>query len=213
MEWSLERASARSALAGFPARPLQDRVAGKNIVYFDLETQRSFGDVGGFSHKAKMGVSVGVTYSTARGTYEIYAENEMEKLGEELVRADLVVGWNHLQFDYPVLQPYVFHTLAEQTLNLDMMLELEKIVGFRLKLDSVASASLGTGKTADGLDALRWWQEHKKSGNFAPLRKIAEYCAFDVKVTKCVHEYALEHGLLKYDDKSGRIADVPVVWS
>ena len=75
-----------------------------------------------------------------------------------------------------------------------------------------ASASLGTGKTADGLDALRWWQEHKKSGEFAPLRKIAEYCAFDVKVTKCVHEYALEHGLLKYDDKSGRIADVAVAW-
>ena len=132
--------------------------------------------------------------------------------GEELVRADLVVGWNHMQFDYPVLQPYVFHTLAEQTINLDMMLELEKIVGFRLKLDSVASASLGTGKTADGLDALRWWQEHKKSGQFEPLRKIAEYCAFDVKVTKCVHEYALEHGLLKYDDKSGRIAEVAVDW-
>jgi hypothetical protein len=200
------------ALAGHPPAPLQKRVADKNIVYFDLETQRSFGDVGGSMHKDKMQVSVGVTYSTARGTYEIYAENEMEKLGEELVRADLVVGWNHMQFDYPVLQPYVFHTLAEQTINLDMMLELEKIVGFRLKLDSVASASLGTGKTADGLDALRWWQEHKKSGRFEPLRKIAEYCAFDVKVTKCVHEYALEHGLLKYDDKSGRVAEVTVDW-
>ena len=199
-------------LAGSPVRPLQNAVAGKNIVYFDLETQRSFGDVGGAMHKAKMGVSVAVTYSTARGTYEIYAESEMEKLGEELVRADLVVGWNHMQFDYPVLQPYVFHTLAEQTINLDMMLELEKIVGFRLKLDSVASASLGTGKTADGLDALRWWQEHKKSGDFEPLRKIAEYCAFDVKVTKCVHEYAVEHGLLKYDDKNGRIAEVAVDW-
>jgi hypothetical protein len=178
-------------------------VAGKNIVYFDLETQRSFGDVGGFSNKSKMGVSVAVTYSTARGTYEIYPENEMEKLGEELVRADLVVGWNHMQFDYPVLQPYVFHTMVEQTINLDMMLELEKIVGFRLKLDSVASASLGMGKTADGLDALRWWQEHKKTGSFAPLRKIAEYC---------VHEYAMEHGLLKYDDKSGRVAEVAVDW-
>ena len=187
-------------------------MAGKNIVYFDLETQRSGGDVGGFSNKSKMGVSVAVTYSTARGTYEIYAENEMEKLGEELVRADLVVGWNHLHFDYPVLQPYVFHTLAEQTLNLDMMLELETILGFRLKLDSVASASLGTGKTADGLDALRWWQEHKKSGQFEPLRKIAEYCAYDVKVTKCVHEYALEHGLLKYDNKNGGIAEVAVTW-
>ena len=187
-------------------------MAEKNIVYFDLETQRSFGDVGGFAHKDKMQVSVAVTFSTARGTYEIYQESEMEKLGDELVRADLVVGWNQLQLDYPVLQPYVFHTLSEQTLNLDMMLELEKIVGFRLKLDSVASATLGTGKTADGLDALRWWQEHKKSGDFAPLRKIAEYCAFDVKVTKCVHEYAIEHGLLKYDDKSGRIAEVPVDW-
>jgi DEAD/DEAH box helicase domain-containing protein len=188
-------------------------VAARNIVYFDLETQRSFGDVGGSTHKGKMGVSVGVTYSTARGSYEIYAENEMEKLGEELLKADLVVGWNHMQFDYPVLQPYVFHTLAEQTLNLDMMLELETLVGFRLKLDTVASACLGTGKTADGLDALRWWQEHKKTGEFGPLRKIAEYCAFDVKVTKCVHEYALKHGVLRYDDKSGRIVDVAVPWS
>jgi DEAD/DEAH box helicase domain-containing protein len=200
-------------LPGSRSTAYKIRVAGKNTVYFDLETQRSFGDVGGSTHKAKMGVSIAVTYSTARGTYEIYGENEMEKLGEELVRADLVVGWNHMQFDYPVLQPYVFHTLAEQTLNLDMMLELETILGFRLKLDSVASASLGTGKTADGLDALRWWQEHKKSGEFAPLRKIAEYCAYDVKVTKCVHEYALENGLLKYDDKSGRIAEVAVKWT
>ena len=187
-------------------------VADKNIVYFDLETQRSFGDVGGFANKAKMGVSVAVTYSTARGSYEIYPESEMDKLGEELVRADLVVGWNHLQFDYPVLQPYVFPTLSEQTVNLDMMLEVESLLGFRLKLDAVASASLGMGKTADGLDALKWWQEHKKSGDFAPLRKIAEYCAFDVKVTKCVHEYALEHGLLKYEDKSGRLAEVAVPW-
>jgi DEAD/DEAH box helicase domain-containing protein len=189
------------------------RVAEKNIVYFDLETQRSFGDVGGFSQKAKMGVSIAVTYSTARGTYEIYGESEMDQLAKDLLSADLVVGWNHLQFDYPVLQPYVFHTLAEQTINLDMMLELETILGFRLKLDSVASASLGTGKTADGLDALRWWQEHKKSGSFAPLRKIAEYCAYDVKVTKCVHEFALANGFLKYDDKSGRCAEVAVNWA
>ena len=193
--------------------PPQKSVTGKNIVYFDLETQRSFTDVGGGANKEKMGVSVGVTYSTRRGTYMIYDENGMEQLGKELVQADLVVGWNHMQFDYPVLQPYVFHTLTEQTVNLDMMLELENLLGFRLKLDSVASASLGTGKTADGLDALRWWQEHKKTGEFAPLRKIAEYCAYDVKVTKCIHEYALQHGMLKYDDKNGRVVEVAVNWT
>ncbi len=187
-------------------------MSGKNIVYFDLETQRSFRDVGGYSHKEKMGISVAVTYSTARGNYEIYTETELDKLGDELIKADLVVGWNHVQFDYAVLQASVFHTLIEQTINLDMMLDLETRLGFRLKLDSVASATLGTGKTADGLDALRWWQEYKKSGDFSAMRKIAEYCAFDVKVTKCVHEYALEHGILKYDDKSGRIAEVSVDW-
>jgi uncharacterized protein YprB with RNaseH-like and TPR domain len=188
-------------------------VASKNIVYFDLETQRSFADVGGFANKDKMGISVAVTYSTARGTYEIYPESEMEKLAEELLKADLVVGWNHLQFDYPVLQPYVFHTLAEQTVNLDMMVELERQLGFRLKLDSVACASLGTGKTGDGLDALRWWQDYKKSGDFAPLRRIAEYCAYDVKVTRCVHEYAMQHGHLKYDDRNGGIKQVAVDWA
>lgn len=185
-------------------------MSGKNIVYFDLETQRSFSAVS--NQKEKMGVSVAVTYSTARRSYEIYTESEMERLGEELVKADLVVGWNHIQFDYAVLQPYIFHTLSEQTRNLDMMLSLSEQLGFRLKLDSVASACLGTGKTADGLDALRWWQEHKRSGAYEPLRKIAEYCAYDVKVTKCVHEYALQNGHLKYDDKAGGIAHVPVDW-
>lgn len=186
---------------------------GKNIVYFDLETQRSFGDVGGYANKDKMGVSVAVTYSTARGGYEIYRESDMDELANELTRADLVVGWNHLQFDFPVLQPYVFPTLADQTINLDMMLDLEQRLGFRLKLDSVASATLGTGKTADGLDALRWWQEHKKSGEFEPLRKIAEYCSYDVKVTKMVHEFALANGHLFYDDRSGQTLRVDVDWS
>lgn len=188
-------------------------MAEQNIVYFDLETQRSFTAVGGAANKHKMGVSVAVTYSTARGGYEIYPEDEMHRLGEELMRADLVVGWNHEQFDYPVLQSYLIATLAEQTRNLDMMLDLERKLGFRLKLDSVASATLGTGKSADGLDALRWWQEHKKAGDFAPLRRIAEYCAFDVKVTKCVHEYALRHGHLKYADRNQRIVEVEVDWT
>jgi uncharacterized protein YprB with RNaseH-like and TPR domain len=183
-----------------------------NIVYFDLETQRSFSDVGGSAHKEKMGVSVAVTYSTARGGYRIYGESELGELVDELIRADLVVGWNHIQFDYPVLQGYTIYDLVSQTVNLDMMLDLETKLGFRLKLDSVASATLGTGKTADGLDALRWWQQYKKSGDPAPMMKIAEYCCYDVKVTRFVHEYALAHGCLKYDDRGGRIMDVAVEW-
>jgi uncharacterized protein YprB with RNaseH-like and TPR domain len=183
-----------------------------NIVYFDLESQRSFSDVGGFSQKHKMGVSLAVTYSTATEQYRIYPESEMQELINELTRADLVVGYNHISFDYGVLQPYAVFDVLEQTINLDMLVEVEKVLGHRLKLDSIASASLGTGKTADGLDALKWWQEYKKTGKAEPMMKIAEYCAFDVKVTKMVHEFGKEHGYVNYEDRAGKIQQCKVSW-
>jgi uncharacterized protein YprB with RNaseH-like and TPR domain len=183
-----------------------------NIVYFDLETQRSFSDVGGFSQKHKMGISVAVTYSTATEQYRIYKESEMQDLINELIRADLVVGYNHISFDYGVLQSYAVFDILEQTRNLDMLVEVEKVLGHRLKLDAIASASLGTGKTADGLDALKWWQEYKRTGSPEPMMKIAEYCCYDVKVTKMVHEFGLEHGIVKFEDRAGKIQECAVDW-
>ena len=49
-----------------------------------------------------MRMSVGVTYSTSRGDYRIYSEKTVDDLLTELQRADLVVGFNHLRFDYEV---------------------------------------------------------------------------------------------------------------
>jgi len=155
---------------------------GKHIVYFDLETQKSFSAVGGSKNKSQMGISVGVAYSTETQKYHIYDESNINDLGDLLLRADLVVGYNHIDFDYPVLQGYVLNDMVSQTVNLDMLVDIEKQLGHRLKLDSIAAKSLGTGKTADGLDALKWWQEYKKSGDIEPMMKIAEYCCFDVKV-------------------------------
>lgn len=182
-------------------------------IYFDLETQRSFGDVGGAANKGKMGMSVGVTFSTETGKYQIYGEDEVEALVDQLIRADLVVGYNHINFDYSVLQGYTIYDLPNLTANCDMLVELEKVLGHRLKLDSVASATLGVGKTADGLDALRWWQAYKKSGDADYMMKIAEYCCYDVKVTKEVHEYATTHGHLKYNDRGGHLQEIDVNFS
>lgn len=185
----------------------------RDIVYFDLETQRSFGDVGGAKNKDKMGISVGVAYSTRTEQYHIFGEDDTDALVNMLTRADLVVGYNHMYFDYPVLQGYTILDLADSTVNLDMLIEVEKILGHRLKLDSLASASLGMGKSADGLDALRWWQEYQKTGNNEPMMKIAEYCCYDVKVTKEVHEYGIKNGFLKYHDRNGNPTQVDVDWS
>ena len=172
-------------------------MAAKNIVFFDLETQLTAGDVGGWNNKRDMLMSVGVTYSTARSAYRIYSERTVDALIEELRRADLVVGFNHVSFDYEVLMGYTILDLPDQIASYDLLEHTEKVLGHRVKLDAIAQATLGLGKTADGLDALRWWREGK-------IREIAEYCCFDVKVTKLVYEHAAQHGELQYLDKNGK---------
>lgn len=176
-----------------------------DIVYFDLETRRTANDVGGWGNKHKMGISVAVTYSTKLGEYRIFLEDETTDLIHQLTRADLVVGFNHVSFDYEVLMGHTIFDFREQVRDLDLLVDLEKKLGHRLKLEAVAAASLGTGKTADGLEAIRWWQQGK-------LAEIAEYCAFDVKVTKCVHEFGARNGFVKYHDRNGREQQVAVDW-
>lgn len=176
----------------------------KNIVYFDLETQKSAEEVGGWHRIRDMRMSLGVTYSTARGGYRIYSEQQVDRLIEELRRADLVVGFNHQRFDYEVLHGYTIFDLT-QVPTLDLLVELQKILNHRLTLDSVASATFGTEKTADGLQALKWYKEGK-------LMEIAEYCCYDVKITRMVHEFGRDRHQLFYTNRNGQVLTVPVSW-
>ncbi len=177
----------------------------RNIVYFDLETQRTANDAGGWDRKRDMGMSVGVTYSTAAEAYHVYSEKRVNDLVDELMRADLVVGFNVINFDYEVLMGYTILDLPSQIPTLDLMVELEKKLGHRLGLDAVATATLGVGKTGDGLDAIRWWREGK-------VLEIAEYCCFDVKVTKLVHEYGAGNKHLLYTDRFQQKRRVDIDW-
>jgi hypothetical protein len=177
----------------------------KDIVYFDLETRRTANDVGGWDKKHAMGMSVGVTYSTKTGEYSIYREETVDGLVDQLRRADLVVGFNIISFDYEVLMGYTALDLPSQLMTLDMMVDLEQKLGHRLKLESLAQATLGVGKTAEGLDAIKWWREGK-------LKKIAEYCCYDVKVTKLVHEHGRDQGELFYTDRFAHKQRVEIKW-
>ena len=176
----------------------------KNIVYFDLETQKSAEEVGGWDKISRMGMSVGVTYSTARGDYRIYGEPQVNELVTELQRADLIVGFNVLRFDYEVLHGYTSLDLT-QIPTLDMLVELTNTLQHRLSLDSIANATFGLEKTAEGLQAIRWFKDGK-------LHEIAEYCCYDVKLTKLVHEYGCEQRQLHYTNRFGKKLTVPVKW-
>ena len=176
----------------------------KNIVYFDLETQKSADEVGGWNNIRDMRMSIGVTYSTARGDYKIYGEKQVDQLITELLRADLVVGFNNLRFDYEVLHGYTSFDLR-QLPTLDMLVELQNELRHRLSLDSIATATFGVEKTAEGMQALQWYKEGK-------LLEIAEYCCYDVKITRLVHEYGAQHKKLHYQNKFGKKMSVAVKW-
>lgn len=185
----------------------------KNIVYFDLETRKSAAEVGGWHNSGKMGISAAVTYSSVADKFLIYTEEEVEALIDELRRADLVVGYNHVHFDYGVLQPHTLWNMVDNTVNLDLCRDIERLAGKRINLDSVASATLGTSKTADGLLALKWWAEYQKTGDTKPFMDIARYCCFDVKVTREVFLYGAEHGKILYGEKNtGELIELSVDW-
>ena len=177
----------------------------RDIVYFDLETQRTANDAGGWDCKGKMGMSLGVTYSTRLGEYRIYTEKRVHELIEQLRRADLVVGFNVISFDYEVLMGYTSLDLTHACCTLDLLVDLEGKLGHRIGLDAVASACLGIGKTADGLDAIRWWREGR-------VMEIAEYCCYDVKCTKLVHEFGATNQRVHFQDKFKQKKSVPVEW-
>ena len=176
----------------------------KNIVYFDLETQKSAEEVGGWDRISMMRMSVGVTFSSARGDYKIYGEGQVDDLLKELQRADLIVGFNHQRFDFEVLHGYTPLDLR-QLPNLDMMLVLQDRLQHRLSLEAIATATFGLEKTAEGLQAIQWFKQGK-------LMDIAEYCCYDVKLTRLVHEYGTAHRQLHYVNRFGNKLTVPVAW-
>ncbi len=175
-----------------------------NIVYFDLETQKSAQEVGGWNNKHLMRLSIGVTYSTRDDMFKVFEEDDLPALISELTAADQVIGYNLLGFDYAVLSaysPFDFFKLP----TLDLMADLSRILGFRLKLDSLAQATLNAAKSADGLAAIRWFQERN-------MAQIALYCREDVRLTRDLHRFGQQQGCVYYLDRQGKRIPVPVSW-
>ncbi len=188
----------------FDDNPQRTVSAGKKVVVFDLETQRSFKDVGGRTQMHRLGVSIGVAYRYDTDDYLTVTEEQIGDLIELLQEADLVVGYNIRGFDYEVLRGYSDVDLAALP-TCDLMLDLEARLGFRPKLESVASSTLGTGKSADGLQALEWWRQGE-------IEKIAEYCKEDVRVTKDLYDFGKRNRCVLISRFGGKPRQVDVEW-
>jgi DEAD/DEAH box helicase domain-containing protein len=183
------------------------------ILYFDLETKYAADEVGGWGNIMDMGMSVGVLWDSQDQEFHVYLEHQVPAIIAHLQQGDLIVGFNHVEFDLRVLAgsqptPETRHQLYLELLALthfDMLTELKKVLGHRIKLDSLARSTLQSGKSADGLQALTWYKDGR-------IDLIIEYCKRDVEVTRQLFEYALANKQLLYDSRGG-IKSVTLDWS
>jgi len=170
----------------------------------DIETQLSSEEVGGWHRAELMRVSCAVLYDSADEVFHEYLEDRIPELIAHLGSLDVVVGFNIRRFDYRVLSRYTSLDFRRIP-TLDILDEIHKHLGYRLSLDHLAQATLNVQKSADGLQALKWWKEGR-------ISDIVAYCRKDVAITHDLFRYGRENGYLLFKNKAGCAVRVPVKW-
>ncbi len=160
-------------------------------ITFDLETKNFFQDVGS-NDPAALDISVVGIHDSLTDEYTSYLEADFKKLWPIIESADMLITWNGDHFDIPLLNKYYPGDLSKIK-SLDLMKEVQKVLGRRLKLDTVGEATLARNKRGGGSDAITWWHAGE-------IDKLIKYCIEDVRLTKQLYDYALANGHLKYKE-------------
>ena len=163
-------------------------------VIFDIETSNLFSDVG-VNDPAALTISVVGIYDSETDAYSSFLEPELKKLWPIIEKADVLIGYNSDHFDIPLLDKYYPGDLTKIK-SLDLMKEVQNVLGRRIKLDTLAEATLGKNKIGHGLDAIKWWRAGE-------VDKVRSYCLEDVKITRELYEYMLKNSTVKYTDGKG----------
>jgi len=187
-----------------PSRPPSSSPGGARLLVFDLETQRSAEEVGGWSNASRMGIALAVVYDAAEGVFRTYREQDVDRLLRDLALADRVIGFNIEGFDLKVLSGYTRNDLGKIR-TLDLLSDIRRQLGFPVSLSHLAEVNLGMAKSASGLDSLRWWRQGR-------VDLVEEYCRNDVEVTRRLFELGRRQGYILYRSRDGVALRVPVSW-
>jgi DEAD/DEAH box helicase domain-containing protein len=166
----------------------------KDVLVYDIETKETFQDTGGRDPQ-KLHISVIGAYSYLEKRLIGFTESNLPEFWRRLEQCELLIGFNNHGFDDLVCA--VYFPEIDKVPSLDLMSNVAAQLGFRIKLDNLAQATLGTAKSGDGLKAIKLYQEGK-------IDELLSYCLDDVKITKELYEYGKENGKLYYTDLQGK---------
>jgi len=158
---------------------------------FDIETSNVFQDVGS-NDPANLSISVVGIYEYENDRYSTFLVEDFNKLWSIIENSDMFITFNGEHFDIPLLNKYYPGDLFKIK-SVDLLKELQKSCGRRMKLDQLAEGTLGVNKSGHGMDAIRWW----KNGE---IEKVKKYCLDDVRITKDLYEFALKEGKLIFKE-------------
>ena len=116
-------------------------------IFFDIETLRLSHEVeGGWSNIARFGLAVAVTWD-AQSAFRRWFEQDAKALITEMGQFDRIVSFNGDRFDFEVLRAY--HPVDQlMKKSFDLLVDLHRRLGYRIKLDDLARETLGNRKPA-----------------------------------------------------------------
>ncbi len=169
-------------------------------IVFDIETKNVFFEVGKYD-PTLLDISIVAIHDSETDQYSTFLEEELGQLWPILERADMLIGFNSEHFDIPLLNKYYPGNLSKIK-NLDILSEIRKSYGRRMKLDQIAEGTLGINKSGHGLEASKWWREGQ-------IEKVREYCIDDVRITKQIYDYARINNKLIFKE-GGQLNEIPL---
>ncbi len=156
-------------------------------IVIDIETKNTFIEVGKDNFDALEVSLIGI-YSYNQNEYFSFFEDEIDKVGEILSSAGMIIGFSISRFDLPVLKKHFDFDLFSIP-RIDLLDEIEYLLGRRVGLDMLAKTNLGVGKNGLSLEAPNLYRDGK-------MEELKNYCLNDVKITKDLYELARRQGYL-----------------
>lgn len=184
-------------------------------VIFDCETKLLFSEIS-TNDPADLGVSLVSVYTRTvdeaqrevSGKIMSFWEHEIPNMWEYFRGAQRIIGFNSIRFDVPVLAHYAPADFPKFP-HFDIMAQVRNALGHNLSLDTLATHTLGKGKTDVGTNAVLYW----KSQDPAQLAKLKSYCEADVLITRDLYDYGVREKKLKYMDKWNTLKEFAVDFS
>lgn len=162
-----------------------------NYITFDIETYSPSDldriDVNEFR------VSVCGCYISWIDKYVAFMEPDIKDFIELMKKADLIIGFNQLWFDLPVLEKYSNFPL-KQLPNYDILVEVEKKLGYKIKLDDLCRANFNDDIKTDSYST---YKDYHKQGKWFEL---IDYCMNDVRLTENLFRQICKTKTISYYD-------------